>query len=189
MPIGVNEDHVELHQTIRRFAEEQLTGRARGFLDLEAEPEDETLSDLRAMELAGLHVSEDLGGGGATFLELCIVLEELGRVLAPGGFLTTSLAVGILEHAGDDAARQHFARASKVRLRPETTEKGVWRGARRHALLHGPHSLRVVGPAWYCWNSQVAKVAKVGSMKFRNRLIVVVLPAPLAPSRQKTSPG
>ena len=106
MPIGVNEDHVELHQTIRRFAEEQLTGRARGFLDLEAEPEDETLSDLRAMELAGLHVSEDLGGGGATFLELCIVLEELGRVLAPGGFLTTSLAAGILEHAGDDAARR-----------------------------------------------------------------------------------
>jgi hypothetical protein len=29
----------------------------------------------------------------------------------------------------------------------------------------------------------------VGSMKFRNRLMVVVFPAPFAPRRQKTSPG
>jgi hypothetical protein len=29
----------------------------------------------------------------------------------------------------------------------------------------------------------------LGSMKFRKRLIVVVLPTPFAPSRQKTSPG
>ena len=29
----------------------------------------------------------------------------------------------------------------------------------------------------------------VGSTKFRNRLMVVVLPAPLAPSRQNTSPA
>src|SRR5882724_11447841 len=29
----------------------------------------------------------------------------------------------------------------------------------------------------------------VGSMKLRNRLIVVVLPAPFAPSRQNTSPA
>ncbi len=101
MPIGVNEDHVELQQTIRRFADEQLADRARAFLDLEAEPEDQTLRDLRGMELVGLHVDESLGGGGATFLELCVVLEELGRIIAPGGFLTSSIAVAILASAGE----------------------------------------------------------------------------------------
>jgi alkylation response protein AidB-like acyl-CoA dehydrogenase len=100
MPIGVNEDHVELQQTIRRFADEQLADRARAFLDLEVEPDDLTLRDLRAMELVGLHVDESLGGGGATFLELCVVLEELGRIIAPGGFLTSSIAVAILACAG-----------------------------------------------------------------------------------------
>ena len=30
---------------------------------------------------------------------------------------------------------------------------------------------------------------EVGGMKLRNRLMVVVLPAPLAPSKQKLSPG
>ena len=35
----------------------------------------------------------------------------------------------------------------------------------------------------------IAAFPEVGSMKLRKRLIVVVLPAPFAPSRQNTSPG
>ncbi|MEI8051017.1 MAG: acyl-CoA dehydrogenase, partial [Actinomycetes bacterium] len=97
MPIGVSEDHVELQQTIRRFAEEQLAGRAREYLDLEAELADTTLPELRDMGLVGIHIGTELGGEGATFLELAIVAEELGRVVAPGGFLTTALAAALLE--------------------------------------------------------------------------------------------
>ena len=106
MPIGISEDHVDLQQSIRRFAEEQLAGRAREVLDMDHEPEDVTLADLRAQGLVGIHVSEALGGEGATFFELCLVAEELGRVAAPGGFLTTALAVGLIERgASPEVAR------------------------------------------------------------------------------------
>jgi alkylation response protein AidB-like acyl-CoA dehydrogenase len=105
MPIGISEDHVELQQSIRRFAEEQLAGRAREILDMDVEPDDATLSDLRSQGLVGIAVSEDLGGEGATFFELCLVAEELGRVAAPGGFLTTALAAGLIERgAAPDVA-------------------------------------------------------------------------------------
>lgn len=97
MPIGISEDHVELQETIRRFAVEQLAGRARANLDLEVVDVDSTLPELSAMGLTGLHISPEFGGEGATFLELCLVAEELGRVVAPGGFLTTALAVGLIE--------------------------------------------------------------------------------------------
>ena len=103
MPIGISEDHVELQRSIRRFAEEQLAGRARVILDLDAEPVDNTLADLRAQGLLGIHVDENLGGEGATFFELCLVAEELGRVAAPGGFLTTTLAAGLIERGASAA--------------------------------------------------------------------------------------
>ena len=97
MPIGISEDHVELQQTIRRFAVEQLAGRARANLDIEVIEGDETLRELSEMGLTGIHVAAELGGEGATFMELCLVAEELGRVAAPGGYLTTALAAGLLE--------------------------------------------------------------------------------------------
>ena len=101
MPIGISEDHVDLQRTIRRFAQEQLAGRARLNLELEAEPADDTLADLREQGLVGIHISEEHGGEGATFFELCLVAEELGRVASPGGFVTTALGVGLIERGGN----------------------------------------------------------------------------------------
>ena len=101
MPIGISEDHVELQQTIRRFAEEQVAGRARENLDLEAEAHDLTLDELRAQGFLGIHVAEALGGEGASFFELCLVAEELGRVATPGGFFTAALAISLLERGAE----------------------------------------------------------------------------------------
>ena len=55
------------------------------------------------MGLAGLLVPEKLGGGGATAREAAVVLEELGRFVAPVPFLTGAvLATTALVEAGDD---------------------------------------------------------------------------------------
>lgn len=54
--------------------------------------------------LAGLLVPEDLGGGGASAREAAVVLEELGRFVAPVPFLTSSVvATASLLSSGDDA--------------------------------------------------------------------------------------
>ncbi len=59
----------------------------------------------------GIHVAEDHGGEGATLLELAVVLEELGRVSAPGPFLAHALAAAVLQRAadaGDGAAGEYL---------------------------------------------------------------------------------
>jgi alkylation response protein AidB-like acyl-CoA dehydrogenase len=53
----------------------------------------------------GLEIPDALGGAGVTFTETAVVLEELGRAAAPGGYLGTALAVGALTAVAPDAAR------------------------------------------------------------------------------------
>ncbi|MDQ4085401.1 MAG: acyl-CoA/acyl-ACP dehydrogenase [Actinomycetota bacterium] len=57
----------------------------------------------RELGLAGLLVPEELGGAGATAREAAVVLEELGRYVAPVPFLTSAvLATTALLEAGED---------------------------------------------------------------------------------------
>jgi alkylation response protein AidB-like acyl-CoA dehydrogenase len=53
----------------------------------------------------GLVVPEILGGLGMATLDLALVLEELGRAVAPGPFLPTQLVIAALLEAGSDAQR------------------------------------------------------------------------------------
>jgi alkylation response protein AidB-like acyl-CoA dehydrogenase len=56
--------------------------------------------------LQGLVVPEELGGQGFGYVELCIVLEELGRsLLCAPYFATVALAVNTLLQAGDEDAK------------------------------------------------------------------------------------
>lgn len=74
-----------------------------------AEPHDrelwKALTD--GMGLAGLLVPEDLGGQGATHREAAVVLEELGRAVAPVPYLTSAvIATETLLACDSDAARE-----------------------------------------------------------------------------------
>ena len=63
----------------------------------------------------GIAFSEAVGGAGLGFAELCVVMEELGRTLAPEPFLSTVLLAGqALLLAGDEAkARRWLPRVCK----------------------------------------------------------------------------
>ncbi|HLK12844.1 MAG TPA: acyl-CoA dehydrogenase family protein [Candidatus Binatia bacterium] len=54
----------------------------------------------------GLLVPEREGGVGLGILDLALVLEELGRVAAPGPFLSTQLVIAALVRAGSAAQRR-----------------------------------------------------------------------------------
>ncbi|MEN8161158.1 MAG: acyl-CoA dehydrogenase family protein [Myxococcota bacterium] len=54
----------------------------------------------------GIAFSESLGGAGLGFAELVVVLEELGRTLAPEPFLSTVLLAGQTLLQSDDEARK-----------------------------------------------------------------------------------
>src|SRR5690348_10211333 len=52
--------------------------------------------------VAGLAVPEKLGGAGASWREVAVVAEEVGRAVAPVPFLGNALATAALLAAGDE---------------------------------------------------------------------------------------
>ena len=53
----------------------------------------------------GLHVPTEYGGSGYGLAELVVVLEEMGRMIAPGPFLPTVTASAFLVAAGSEEQR------------------------------------------------------------------------------------
>jgi alkylation response protein AidB-like acyl-CoA dehydrogenase len=59
------------------------------------------------MGLQGLIIPEEFGGSGYSYVELIVVLEEMGRrLLCAPYFSTVVLAANTLLHSGDDAAKK-----------------------------------------------------------------------------------
>ena len=56
----------------------------------------------------GIHLPEEYGGSGAGLLELVVVLDELGRQVAPGPFLPTVLASAVIDQCGTPEQKQRL---------------------------------------------------------------------------------
>ncbi|GAA3967671.1 acyl-CoA dehydrogenase [Streptomyces marokkonensis] len=107
MTIGLTQEHRDLRDAVRAFATRHITETT---LHSAADAEKETLPDhwsgLAEQGLLGLHLPEEAGGSGYGLVELAVVTEELGRAMAPGPFLPTTLASAVLHTAGH---RAHLA--------------------------------------------------------------------------------
>ena len=80
VPLTVlSEDERLLRQSVREFAQQELTVRARA-MDDAAKMDPALLPRLFEMGLMGIEVPERLGGGGGTFFHAVLVVEELSRV-------------------------------------------------------------------------------------------------------------
>ncbi|MEO5877967.1 MAG: acyl-CoA dehydrogenase family protein, partial [Streptosporangiaceae bacterium] len=72
-------------------------------------------SALAAQDLAGLPVPEELGGSGVGWRETAVVLEELGRAVAPVPFFGSAvLATAALLAAGDKELLPELADGSRL---------------------------------------------------------------------------
>jgi alkylation response protein AidB-like acyl-CoA dehydrogenase len=60
----------------------------------------------------GLLIPEEYGGAGFDFLDLCVLLEEFGRALVPGPYMSTVLggAVPLIEAGSDDQKSEFLPR-------------------------------------------------------------------------------
>ncbi|MCY4630073.1 MAG: acyl-CoA/acyl-ACP dehydrogenase [bacterium] len=107
MRLGFSEDQEELRRFVRQFLEEKSPESAVRELMATEGGYDEAVWRQMAGQLGlqGIAISERHGGGGFTFRELALVLEEMGRALlcAPY-FSTVVLAANALSRSGDDAA-------------------------------------------------------------------------------------
>src|ERR1700730_4506488 len=106
MNFAFSEEQEQLREAVRRFMEAKSPSSEVRRLMETTEGYDEAVWKQMAQELGlqSLHIPEAPGGRGFTFVELGIVLEEMGRVLlcAPY-FSTVVLAADAIMNAGTDA--------------------------------------------------------------------------------------
>ena len=140
-----------------RFSDEQTTVRdlARGILDKEVSPErvkraeadgaalDRALwATLAEAGLLGLAVPAELGGMGFGLTELCVLLHELGRVVAPVPVLPALVLGGLpIAEAGTDAQKREW-------LVPMAAGETVLTGTFLNAASGDAARARRQGGAW-----------------------------------------
>ena len=108
MNFAFTEEQDELRSTIRAFMEAKSSEEAvREQMETEKGFDADVWKQMaEQMGLQGLHIPEEFGGSGFGFVELGIVLEEMGRALLCAPFFSSVvLAANTLLHSGDDAAK------------------------------------------------------------------------------------
>jgi alkylation response protein AidB-like acyl-CoA dehydrogenase len=102
MPIAISDDHRALADTANDLLRKRdARGAARKLLEAPTEERPDLWRDLADLGWLGLHVPEAQGGSGYGLEELVVVVEELGRAVAPGPFVPTVIASAVLVAAGD----------------------------------------------------------------------------------------
>ncbi|HVJ98023.1 MAG TPA: acyl-CoA dehydrogenase family protein, partial [Acidimicrobiia bacterium] len=109
MSIAITEDHKALAETVSAFlTKHDARGAARALLEAEAEPLPAFWGDLADLGWLGLHLPEAHGGSGFGIPELVTVIEELGRAVAPGPFVPTTVVSAVIAAAGSAEQQQRW---------------------------------------------------------------------------------
>jgi len=109
MDFAFSDEQEEFRDTLRRFFEEKAPSTEVRRLMETSEGYDPAVWKQMGEELGlqGIHLPEEYGGQGFGFLELGIVLEEMGRVLFPSPFYATvCLAANAILNAGSAEQKQ-----------------------------------------------------------------------------------
>ena len=108
MDFGLTDDQRDIQRTARDLLAERATP-ARVREHAEAGTTDEALwKELCELGWPGIAISESYGGQGLGTIELSILCEELGRVLAPVPFLASAMAACVIEQAGSAEQRERW---------------------------------------------------------------------------------
>jgi alkylation response protein AidB-like acyl-CoA dehydrogenase len=106
--LAISEEHRELAESARAMlADRNALDAARAASEGAAPQTLEFWKDVVDLGWLGLHVAEEHGGQGFGLPELAVVIEQLGRVVAPGPFVPTALALAVIAECGtpEDQAR------------------------------------------------------------------------------------
>ena len=111
MNFAFSEEQEELRKMVRSFLEAKSSETAvREQMETETGYDTAVWAQMNdQMALQGLAIPEELGGQGFSFIELGVVLEEMGRALlcAPY-FSSVVLAANTLLLSGDPAAKKAY---------------------------------------------------------------------------------
>lgn len=110
MDFDLSEDQKMLRTAARDFLEKECTKQfVREMEQDEKGYSPELWSKMVQLGWLGLPFPESYGGGGGNFLDLVVLLEEMGRSCLPGPFLSTVVLSGLpILAAGSEEQKQQF---------------------------------------------------------------------------------
>ncbi|NQY57385.1 MAG: acyl-CoA/acyl-ACP dehydrogenase, partial [Ilumatobacteraceae bacterium] len=133
MNFAFTEEQEELRNTVRAFLEAKSSEEAvREQMETEQGYDEAVWSQMgEQMGLQGLHIPEEYGGSGYGYVELGIVLEEMGRALLCAPFFSTVVLAGntLLLSGDDDAKKQYLpgiASGETIATLAFTEPSGKW---------------------------------------------------------------
>jgi alkylation response protein AidB-like acyl-CoA dehydrogenase len=133
MNFAFSEEQEELRRIVRQFLDDKSDEQTvRALMATEKGYDDAVWKQMaEQMGLQGLIVPEDVGGSGFSYVELIVVLEEMGRaLLCSPYFSTVVLAANTLIHSGDDAAKADLlpgiASGETIATLAFTEDNGRW---------------------------------------------------------------
>jgi alkylation response protein AidB-like acyl-CoA dehydrogenase len=108
MDFGFSEEQEMLRSSARDFlAKEAPMTYVRKMMEDEVGFTGDLWKKMADLGWMGLILPEDYGGSGLDFVDLIVVLEEMGRVVLPGPFFSTVVLGGVaLLEGGSDALKQ-----------------------------------------------------------------------------------
>lgn len=143
MDFAFTEEQTAIRDLARQILEAEATVERVKVAEARADWRDEALwKQLAEVNLLGIAVPEAHGGMGMGFADLCVLLEEVGRVVAPGPWLATLVqgALPVAEFGTDDQQKDWLPRVvrgeatlaaalqdrgSRELVRPATTATAV----------------------------------------------------------------
>ena len=119
MDLGLNETQQMLRTSAREFLETECpTSYVRDMERDERGYTPQLWDKLAGLGWLGLVVPEEYGGTGLGFVELAVVLEEMGRVLMPGPYFSTVVMAGmtVADAGSEDQKREYLSGIASGRL-------------------------------------------------------------------------
>ena len=109
MALAISDEHRALADTASDFLRKHdARSAARALLDAAPEDRSPFWEDLADLGWLGLHIPEEYGGSGYGLDEVVIVVEQMGRALAPGPFVPTVIASAALVASADKETKGHL---------------------------------------------------------------------------------
>jgi len=133
MNFAFSEEQEELRKVVKDFLNAKSSEAAvREQMETERGFDPAVWSQMaEQLGLQGLIIPEEFGGSGFSYVELIVVLEEMGRrLLCAPYFSTVILAANTLLHSGDDAAKAEYlpgiASGETIATLAFTEQNGRW---------------------------------------------------------------
>jgi alkylation response protein AidB-like acyl-CoA dehydrogenase len=133
MNFAFSEEQEELRKSVRKFLEQKSDSpEVRRLMETEEGYDPDVWNQMaQQLGLQGLAIPEEHGGSGYSYVELIVVLEEMGRALLPAPYFSTvALAANAILASGDDSAKKELlpgiASGETIATLAFTEDSGRW---------------------------------------------------------------